>query len=366
MELKVYFRMIVKNWWMILLTMFVCVNVTMFVSFTSPTIYRTTAKYVVSPSLNMFTGQDLIDSMKALENRTIVNTYNAMVNSDSLYTATLNDLGISPDDPDLDNLRRGSVILTNTNFIEITVEGENPQLIADIANTMGEEGAVMVNEMYSNTFDMTAFDAAKVPTNPISPNPVQDIAVAFALSFVVGVCLAFLVEQIKMPLSEIRKRNQIDKMANCYNTKYFIYLLEQNSLEEDNKPISIGVIEFTGLTALLENLPTTIQQSMLTRLTHLLRNEVRGNDVIGRLGPATFGIMMCTTPDFASHKTIERILNHMSISLPLEEENIPVAPIGNASELLEGEPVTICLERVKNSLGKAEQLHSGDKDSGPK
>lgn len=352
MELKIYLKMIAKNWWMILLTMFIAINVTVIITLRSPTLYETKAKYIVAPSLNLFAGGDLIDSMQALESRTIVNTYNEMINSDSLFRTTLNALSISTDDPRLENVTRSSIILSNTNFIEITVKGEDPQLITDLANKLGEEGADQVNELYNDTYIMSEFDPAVVPVIPVSPKPVRDISVSAALSLVVGICLAFLFEQIKMPLDEIRKRNQMDKVANCYNTKYFLYTLDQGKLIEENHPISVGMIEFTGLTTLLENLPQTIQQQLLTRITHLLRNEVRGNDVIGRMGTSTFSIMMFGTPEFAAQKTIDRIKNHLSISLPVDEEQIQLMPIVNAAAMLDGETASDFLERIHNDLGK--------------
>ena len=61
MELKIYFRMIKKNWWVILLVTFIAVNATMVLSLVATKKYQVTAKYVVTPSLDLFDSDQYID-----------------------------------------------------------------------------------------------------------------------------------------------------------------------------------------------------------------------------------------------------------------------------------------------------------------
>ncbi len=352
MELKIYFRMIKKNWWVILLVTFIAVNATMVLSLVATKKYQLTAKYVVTPSLDLFDSDQYIDSMTALESRTIVSTYTELLNTDNLYEETLKELGYpDPEAPEVESIQRTAVNLTETNFIVITVEGPDPVLITDIANLLGEKGTVLIAQLFGNVYSLTAMDKAVTPKDPISPQPVRDTILAFALGPIVGICLAILFETIRTPLDEYREKSKLDRMANCYNAKHFSYLMEQEILNIEDQPISIGLVQFTGLTTLIDNLPQSITQSILTRITHLLRRELRGNDIIGRLDSNLYGIIMIVTPEIAAEKAIERITNALSIELKFEDEKIPLSPVTSSVAVLEGETAQQAFDRAYSNLG---------------
>ena len=96
----------------------------------------------------------------------------------------------------------------------------------------------------------------------------------------------------------------------------FRLLLEQ---EVDHKPddiLSISLVELNGLSDFLETLPPAGLQSLLGKVTDILRRELRGNDIIARWNEITFAVMLPTTDGPASNRTFNRI--HQALLEPID------------------------------------------------
>lgn len=105
------------------------------------------------------------------------------------------DLGTSPEDL-LENLSVQQV--GTTQFIEVSYEDESPSEAQRIANTVGGVFSEQVSEVSpsANAITATVWEEAAVPEAPASPNPLRDGLLALALGGMLGVALAFLLEQL--------------------------------------------------------------------------------------------------------------------------------------------------------------------------
>lgn len=105
------------------------------------------------------------------------------------------DLGTSPEDF-LENLSVQQV--GTTQFIEVSYEDESPSEAQRIANTVGGVFSEQVSEVSpsANAITATVWEEAAVPEAPASPNPLRDGLLALALGGMLGVALAFLLEQL--------------------------------------------------------------------------------------------------------------------------------------------------------------------------
>ncbi len=104
-------------------------------------------------------------------------------------------LGMSPEDF-LENL--SVVQLGTTQFIEVSYEAESPEQAKRIADTVGIVFSRQVSEVSpsANSITATVWEPAAVPDSPASPNPLRDGLLALVLGGMLGVGLAFLLEQL--------------------------------------------------------------------------------------------------------------------------------------------------------------------------
>src|SRR5512142_113529 len=97
MEMRFYLRIIKRGWWLILIAALVAVNVSLIYSYylTKPT-YEAVARFIVSPNMQNIESRDLVNSLEALDKRSIISTYAEVLNSHQIITNTLDTLGITP------------------------------------------------------------------------------------------------------------------------------------------------------------------------------------------------------------------------------------------------------------------------------
>ena len=95
MEMRFYMRIIRKGWWLILIAALAAVNFSLVYSYylTKPT-YEAVARFIVSPNIQNIESRDLVNSLEALDKRSIISTYAEVLNSREIITKTLNLLGM--------------------------------------------------------------------------------------------------------------------------------------------------------------------------------------------------------------------------------------------------------------------------------
>lgn len=88
--------------------------------------------------------------------------------------------------------------LGETQVIEVTYRDSNPQRASEIANTIGEEFSRQISDVSSETNAITAssWEQAVVEDTPVSPNPLRNGALALALALMIGIGLAFLLDNL--------------------------------------------------------------------------------------------------------------------------------------------------------------------------
>lgn len=313
MELKIYLEMIRKGWWIIVLTMLVALNVTLIVDYVTPPRYVANARFIVSPNASVVTETDVVNSLEALDKRSIVVTYSEILNSRRIYQDALLALNLTEDD--VDDYTFATVVLPDANVLELTVTGTDPLLVKNIANMIGQLAIYNISRLY-RAYDISVLDPAVTPTEPISPVPVRDASLALALGLIVGVALAIFSEQIRIPIDTYRQRMRIDSVTGVYNNQYFRKLLEDEVTQNPDAAATIGIVELTGLQELSDTLPPVAFQFVLEKARDILRRELRGNDMIGRWNNISYVVMLPSTPGTAASRTFDRI--YQSLKQPMD------------------------------------------------
>jgi diguanylate cyclase (GGDEF)-like protein len=320
MEIRLYIRMLVRGWWIIVLTTLVAVNVALIASYLTTPMYLASARFVVSPTTGLL-GSALVDSLATLDRRSIVSTYAEFINSHRIYMDALQVLQLQ--EASMEDYTIQTVVLPDANILVLTVSGPDPQLAALLANTMGQRAINYISLIY-RAYDISFLDPAVSPTEPFSPQPVRDTTLALALGLIGGMALAILSEQIRTPLEAYRHRLRIDNVTGVNNNRHFRAILERVLAEKPEETLSIGIIELYGLQDVMDTLPQPATHRILRMVTAVLQRELRGNDIIGRWTDTSFIVMLPSTVGSAARRIFERIFIALSEPVSMEQYDITV------------------------------------------
>lgn len=357
MELRLYFRMLQKGWWLIALTTLVAVTASLVVSFLSTPQYRSTTRLILTPG-SLLTSQDdasvMISGLETLDLRSVVATYTEVMSSQRILDESLRILNVE------NFVRKDYIILAvslpETSVLELSVTGPDPVFATDLTNAIGYQ-TILFTRGINRVFELNVLDVAKVPVEPISPKPLQDASLSLLLGLVGGAALAILSEQIRIPLEAYRQRTQIDLDTGVYNSRHFTRLLETQILNNPSETASIGLIELTGMTDYQDTLPSPGVQRILTNVTNTLRRELRGNDNIGRWNKNTFVVMLPMTNGESASRIFQRIQQTLTIPVDLHQYDISIQldPHVGGGEYSSGITVQELLEKTSGALEQSKR-----------
>ncbi len=321
MEIRLYFQMLQRGWWIILLVAVMALAMSLGISYTAVPQYSAVARFIITPGASLTTGRDVVSGLQTLD-RSIVATYVEIMNSRRILSELLASLNLSSTQVQ-DDYTIMAVELPDASVIELSVTGPNPKVAADIANTIGNDTISFARSL-NTVYVISILDTAVPAEEPFSPQPVRDLAVALVLGIMVGALLAILSEQIRIPLETYRQRTRIDNVTGVYNSRFFPSLLEDELARHPEEVLSLGIVELTGLEDLLDTLPPAGLNWVLRNITATLRKELRGHDVIARLSDNAFIVMLPATSGMAASRTFGRICQALSQPAILPQYGVTV------------------------------------------
>ena len=358
MEIRLYLQMLLRGWWIIVLAALVALTASLGVSYLAVPQYQATARFIINPSATLTAGSDVVKSLDTLDRPSVVATYVEVMNSDRIFADSLTALKIKPDDPSLANYVVNAVVLPSSSVLQLSVSGPSPKVVAELANAIGNQTidyAKRVNSVYAMAF----LDTATPPVLPFSPQPLRDASLALALGVVIGAVLAILSEQIRMPIESLRQRSNLDQTSSAFSRRYFQRRLEEEQARSQTGDIGLGLIQLEGLTGLIETLPSILAHQVLHEVTRRLRNELRGNDIVGRWGNIEFAVMLPSTPAVAAERTLNRIRVALSdpIFISQMKESVQLQPYTAVTVSKPLEAVASLIERAEEKLVEARRDH---------
>lgn len=316
MELKLYFRMLQKGWWLVLLVALVALTASLTASYLAVPRYQATARLILTPG-SLLTSEGnpevVIAGLETLDLRSVVATYTEIMSSKKILAEALAQLGIDTF-PEKDYIIL-AVALPESSVLELSVTGPDQRLVTDLANALAYR-TILFTRSLNRVYELNYLDRAVIPLEPVSPKPLQDAALSLLLGLVGGAALAILNEQLRIPLEAYRHRLQLDTDTGVYNSRYFVRLLEDQISNNPSNVMSIGVIELSGIVDYLETLPAPGIQRILGNVTETLRKELRGNDNIGRWTKNSFIVLLPMTNGEAASRIFRRI--HQSLQMPID------------------------------------------------
>lgn len=139
-------------------------------------------------------------------NQKLVSTYSGLIKSDRIIRKVLKNLNISMDE---DELKRNVSVKAkeDTEIIEITVSGEEPDTIVKIANEIATVFVETVEEFY-HIENVYVVDEAEIPDEPYNINHKKDIAIFAFIGFALSCAYVLVANMLD---TTIKDADEIEK-----------------------------------------------------------------------------------------------------------------------------------------------------------
>ncbi len=210
LDLRDIYYMIRKRFWLVIVLAALSAITAGLVSyFVLVPNYSTSTKLILG-EITDYENLEGITSNDIEMNRKLIGTYKEVAKSATVLDEVVNRLSYSTTTGSI----LGSLsisLLNDTEIIKISVKGESPKEITELANTLSEVFMETVTSLMKIE-NVQVLDKAVVPTDPISPNKKRNIAIAGVLGVMVAVFIIFILEMfdntIKIP-EEVNNRLEL-------------------------------------------------------------------------------------------------------------------------------------------------------------
>ena len=204
-DLREYFAIIKKRFWIIALITVVAMVVSGVISFfiLSP-VYEAKSTLIVntekSQETQMITGDQFTVTQKLavtygeiIKSRTVLEDVISNLKLDSEYEDLVEKITVSP--------------VQDTQIISISVQDTNPKKARDIANEIPKVFEKEVKRI-TKANDIQVIDKAILPQGAIKPNKMMNVAIAAVLGMMIGLFIVFLLEYLD---NKIKTPQDIEK-----------------------------------------------------------------------------------------------------------------------------------------------------------
>ena len=204
-DLREYFGIIKKRFWIIALLTVVAAVVSAVISFfVLQPVYETKTTLIVDTNTNEET-QTLTGDQFSVSQKLAV-TYGEIIKSRTVLEPVIKNLNLTESYEALAGKITVSAV-KDTQIISISVQDTNPQKARDIANQIPTVFTKQVKRI-TNANGVEVIDKAITPKSPIKPNKIMNVAIAAVLGMMIGLFVVFLIEYLD---NKIKTPQDIEK-----------------------------------------------------------------------------------------------------------------------------------------------------------
>lgn len=208
MELKEYLHIFKKRWLLIISVTLTCVFVSAIVSFflIKPT-YQSSISVVIGSNKEESSTNTNQTYNDVIMYQKLVKTYSVFVKTRAVAEDTIEKLN---SDRSVDSLL-GMITASpssDTDFLTITVKSNDAYEARDIANQVARSLKDVTKEI-KNVDNVQLVDDALLPSGPVSPKPLLNMAIALLLGIFVSVGVVFLIEYLD---NTVKDTDELEKL----------------------------------------------------------------------------------------------------------------------------------------------------------
>jgi diguanylate cyclase (GGDEF)-like protein len=176
------------------------------------------------------------------------------------------------------------------------------------------------------------------------------------VGFVLGAGLALLNELLRTPFRSFLQRRTIDEESMALNRATFENDLKDASVAS-SKDFCLCFVQLEGLREYVDILPQSTMENVLRKVTQVLREQLRGNDLVGRWDRLDFSVLLSGTSGDAALNTMNRVCRALTVPVPLEvsEEELHLQPKIGIAEYRVGDSDIMLIGHANEALERAKQ-----------
>jgi len=328
MEVKAYFRFFLRKWKTILFFFAVTLIAAAVFTFNITPVYEATTTYIVRLSALAADDRTAISALDTLSNRVeIAATYARVAKSRLIRDRAAQELGLASSNSS--NLTVFTQILAGTNVLEITVQGSDPDIVRDYANTLGEQSVLYVQNLYE-VYALEILDEAELPKKPIKPDVTNNLMLGGGFGLLLGFAYVLLGEYLRAPLESKAGFNILDEKTGIYNRRFFNLRLHQemNRARRNEGILSVALISIDHR-RLLDVGSGQARASAMRSVVSMFGKNLRDEDVMAPFSDMELALLLPDMDGKSAKAVVERLLEMVSmISIDLG--------IGNQTTNLQG------------------------------
>lgn len=209
MEIKEYFKVIVKRAWIIMLLLLVSGGTAAYINFKvlAPVYEASTTLYVINKNID---NRSVLVRDDILVSSLLVSDYRELIKSRTITSSVIEQLGLKEVEPE-ELAKKITVDEKNeTRIIEVKVRNSDPQLARDIANKVGEVFISKAVELMK-VENISVVDKAQTPLKPILPRTYVNISVTMLTALIIAIGIIFLLEYLD---DDIKTVEDVEKRLN--------------------------------------------------------------------------------------------------------------------------------------------------------
>lgn len=196
MEIRTYVKIIASYWWLVVLaTVAAGLGAYLLDQSRTPT-YSAAARVVAQPSMVITDTRTVTDLIGQMGARYVMGTFAEAFTSDTVKAQARRTMGLR--DSDAVGYPIVANVLPDTNVIEVSGTGRDPQLLASYLNTTVSTAISNTQQLFQ-VIDLASLQRATPPTAPSAPVPSRDIPASLGLGFVLGILLALAIDYLRGP-----------------------------------------------------------------------------------------------------------------------------------------------------------------------
>lgn len=197
MDVRDYFRMVRRQWWLILIGLAVGLAVAALV------VFSTTARYASSARLFVSTPSDANSQayQGSLFSQQRVTSYADLIKGQAVADLVIKRLGLTESAAGVAG-QVSSNVVPNTVILEVTVADSSPRRAQQLAQAVADVFPTFVGQLETAPgqrvapIKATVVAAANLPVTPVSPRPLVDFGLGMILGLLAGLGAALLREKL--------------------------------------------------------------------------------------------------------------------------------------------------------------------------
>jgi succinoglycan biosynthesis transport protein ExoP len=197
-DFSVILQALRNGWWMILAAVLAASAFAGLITISATPMYASTTRLFVSTTGTDESGTAYQGNLFSQQR---VASYVQLLTGTELAGRVIDELGMDEGKGQMAG-SISAVTIPNTVLLDVTVTRASPVEARDVAVAVAEQFSVTVGELETpegaenSTMKVTVVEPPEVNTNPVSPQPTTNLAVAIAMGLIVGIGIALVAAQL--------------------------------------------------------------------------------------------------------------------------------------------------------------------------